>query len=109
MWHWGNATYQSLSTERNMQILYGKTAVVVALRCDFVVLALLSLAASHLAYLDPVRRVELVERGLRYQNMATKKAAGIVLVPDGPKYYETVENLFVFSVLTMFHGALGQL
>lgn len=104
MCHWDASTCLTLSPSPAMQLFFKKNTVTIALRCDYVALAMLSLAAFHLAHIDPSRRGTLLEVGLQYHNAAARKAIELLPIPEGPDSKETIENLFVFSSLTVFYG-----
>ena len=104
MFHWGSSTCLTLSPDPPVQDFFRRNTVTIALRCDFVALAMLSLAAFHLAHECPERRADLMQRGLEYHNAAAGKAIALLPIPEEPESVESVENLFVFSALTVFHG-----
>ncbi|KAH6693788.1 C6 zinc finger protein [Plectosphaerella plurivora] len=102
MFHWDSATHATMSPNPAMQHFFRRNVVSMALRCDFVALSMLALAALHLAHLTPGRRAELTDRSLHYQSLASRKALELLPIPEGPGSEETIENLFIFSSLTMF-------
>lgn len=70
------------------------------LQCDFVMRSVLSLSALHLAFYRPERREFYVSTGLRYHQLASRKAMHLL----GHVTEESAENLFVFSILTICVG-----
>ena len=87
-----------------MQAFFRDSAVKIALRFDFSALALLSLTASHLAQLQPHRRIELTERSFAYHNLAVMKAINVLSMPELLNDQDLLASLFLFSTLTIFHG-----
>jgi hypothetical protein len=104
MFHWDSSTHATLSPNPAMQHFFRRNVVSMALRCEFVALSLLSLAALHLAHETPARAAELTDRALHYQSIASRKAIDLLPIPEGPGSEELIENLFAFSSLTIFHG-----
>lgn len=104
MFHWDSETHATFSPNPAMHHFFRRNVVAMALQCDFVALSMLSLAALHLAHLAPARRPELTERALRYQSIASRKAIDLLPIPEGPESDGLIENLFIFSSLTIFNG-----
>lgn len=76
--------------------------VKIGLACDFVMQALLSLAALHLADQNPQRKPQLLPYALSLYSRAAAGARRAMEIEQ--KEADMVDNLFMFSVLTMFYG-----
>ena len=104
MYHWSTSTCETLAENATLRQFWQRNVVRIGLRCDFVMRSLLSLAALHLAYLNPARRPELIERSILHQSEAARAARQSIETAGSADGQEVGENLFVFSVLTVYHG-----
>lgn len=64
---------------------------------------ILSVAALHLAYLDPSRKPVLVERSIHHHDIASKQMSRAMHITDHDKKPEMDEDLFAFSALTLYY------
>ncbi|KAF9875546.1 C6 zinc finger protein [Colletotrichum karsti] len=90
--------YTTLSTDAVVRQMWKVPVVRLALECDYVMRALLSVSALHLAHHRPERRDFFISRALTYHQMASRTAMGLMGALDG----ENCEKLYLFSVLTIF-------
>lgn len=78
-----------------------KTAIVrKALSCDFVMRALLAVSATHMAAYRPDQKHHYLSHGIAYHDIASRKAITLM----GEMRTEDLEDLWIFSVLTMYFG-----
>jgi len=97
-----SSTYSTLSTDPELRNFW-KTAVVrKALGCEFLMRALLAVSATHIAQHRPSQKHYYISHAMAYHDIASRKAVSLMveLLP------ENLEDLLVFSVLTMYF-ALG--
>lgn len=92
--------FNTLSTDPVVRQMWKVPVVRLALECDYVMRALLSVSALHLAHNRPERRDFFISRALTYHQMASRTAMGLMGALDG----ENCEKLYLFSVLTIFFG-----
>ncbi|KAF6843840.1 C6 zinc finger protein [Colletotrichum musicola] len=90
--------YTTLSTDPVVRQMWKVPVVRLALECDYVMRALLSVSALHLAHNRPERRDFFISRALTYHQMASRTAMGLMGALDG----DNCEKLYLFSVLTIF-------
>ncbi|GKT46697.1 uncharacterized protein ColSpa_06878 [Colletotrichum spaethianum] len=90
--------FNTLSTDPVVRQMWKVPVVKLALECDYVMRALLSVSALHLAHNRPERRDFFISRALTYHQMASRTAMGLMGALDG----ENCEKLYLFSVLTIF-------
>ncbi|OLN87849.1 hypothetical protein CCHL11_00548, partial [Colletotrichum chlorophyti] len=90
--------YTTLSTDPVVRQMWKVPVVRLALECDYVMRALLSVSALHLAHNRPERRDFFISRALTYHQMASRTAMGLMGALDD----ENSEKLYLFSVLTIF-------
>ncbi|KAI8263248.1 hypothetical protein K4K58_013121 [Colletotrichum sp. SAR11_239] len=94
------AVYMTLSTDPLVRQMWRVSVVRLALKCDYVMRTLLSISALHLAHQRPERKEALVARALLYHRLASREAMGLMSSLDE----RNAENLFLFSLLTIFFG-----
>ncbi|KAJ0309114.1 hypothetical protein COL516b_003012 [Colletotrichum fioriniae] len=94
--------FNTLSTDPVVRQMWKVPVVRLALECDYVMRALLSVSALHLAHNRPERRDFFISRALTYHQMASRTAMGLMGALDG----ENCEKLYLFSVLTIFFDSL---
>ncbi|GJC80698.1 hypothetical protein ColLi_03536 [Colletotrichum liriopes] len=90
--------FNTLSTDPVVRQMWKVPVVKLALECDYVMRALLSVSALHLAHNRPEKRDFFISRALTYHQMASRTAMGLMGALDG----ENCEKLYLFSVLTIF-------
>ncbi|KAK2055102.1 hypothetical protein LY76DRAFT_521152 [Colletotrichum caudatum] len=88
----------TLSTDALVRQMWKVSVVRMALGCEYVMRALLSISALHLAHQQPERKEALVTKALLYHRSASREAMGLMSGLDG----RNAENLFLFSLLTIF-------
>ncbi|GAW14073.1 hypothetical protein ANO14919_034650 [Xylariales sp. No.14919] len=94
------STYATLSESPALRDFYRITAVQVGLKCDYVMRALLAISSLQLAYYRPHMREHYQSVAMHHHQIASRVA--INLMQDvNPS---TAENLFLFSVLTIFYA-----
>ncbi|KAK2031027.1 hypothetical protein LX32DRAFT_637534 [Colletotrichum zoysiae] len=88
----------TLSTDALVRQMWKVSVVRMALECEYVMRALLSISALHLAHQQPERKEALVTKALLYHRSASREAMGLMSGLDE----RNAENLFLFSLLTIF-------
>lgn len=94
------SVYETLSTDPVVRCMWRVSVVRLALRCEYVMRALLSVSALHLAHRVPERKEALVSRALQYHRLASREAMELMSSLDE----KNTENLLLFSLLTIFFG-----
>ncbi|OLN86959.1 Sterol uptake control protein 2-like protein 7, partial [Colletotrichum chlorophyti] len=92
------SVYTTLSTDSLVRQMWRVTVVRMAVKCEYVMRALLSVSALHLAHQRPERKESLVSKALLYHRLASREAMGLMSALDE----NNAENLFCFSLLTIF-------
>lgn len=97
-----SATYATISTDPATRNIWKNAIARKATGTDFLMGALLSVSALHLAKHRPERKQHFLSYAIAYHNRASRQAAALMaeLLP------ENLEDLWTFSVLTMYF-ALG--
>ncbi|TQN72791.1 Sterol uptake control protein 2 [Colletotrichum shisoi] len=90
--------FNTLSTDPVVRQMWKVPVVRLALECDYVMRALLSVSALHLAHNRPEKRDFFISRALTYHQMASRTAMGLMGSLDA----DNCEKLYLFSVLTIF-------
>ena len=103
MHHWTLSTCETLGDGSMSRSFWRENIVQIGLRCDFVMRGILSVAALHLAYLEPSRKSTLVERSICHHDIASKQMSTAMHVMDHDKEPEMDEGLFAFSALTLYY------
>lgn len=103
MHHWTLSTCETLGDGPVLCAFWRENIVQVGLRCDFVMRGILGVAALHLAYLNRQRKPELVERSVRHHDVASKQVSDTMQAINQGKNPVLEEDLFAFSVLTLYH------
>ncbi|UKZ48130.1 hypothetical protein TrVGV298_002366 [Trichoderma virens] len=97
-----SATFSTLSTDPTLRTVW-KTAIIrKAIDCDYVMRSILAVSAMHLAQYRPERRENYMRHGIHHHHLASGAATSLLRDP----LPENCENLWIFSVLTMYF-ALG--
>ncbi|KAK3618372.1 hypothetical protein LTR56_024676 [Elasticomyces elasticus] len=96
------ATYATLSTDHASRNIWKNAIARKATRSDFVMRALLSVSALHISRHRPEQKHRYLSYAIAYHDRASHQAATLMgeLIP------ENLEDLWIFSVLTMYF-ALG--
>ncbi|KAI0427786.1 hypothetical protein F5Y09DRAFT_333106 [Xylaria sp. FL1042] len=94
------STYATLSESTVIRDFYRITVVQVGLKCDYVMRALLAISSLQLAYYRPHMREHYQSTAVHHHQIASRVAGN--LIPEVSA--STVENLFLFSVLTVFYA-----
>lgn len=102
LYHFTSSTYATLTDDPRVRELWRTQIVTLALSCEYLMLALLSVAALHLQHLDPSRGEELSFRAMTYHEKASRLAVGIMSGVQN----DQAANCFAFSVLTIYYGLL---
>lgn len=98
--HYCNFTAQTLSDNPLLGDFWRLNVVKLGLETDYVMRSILSLAALHLAYLNPDRKDHLLEKSMLHHEISSRTAVGLMEhVQD-----ENKAHLFIFSVLTIYIG-----
>ncbi|KAJ0158678.1 hypothetical protein CTA2_11088 [Colletotrichum tanaceti] len=92
------SVYTTLSTDPLVRHMWRVSVVRMALKCEYVMRALLSISALHLAHRQPGRKEGLVAKALLYHRSASREAMGLMSGLDE----RNAEDLFLFSLLTIF-------
>lgn len=97
-----SSTYNTLTNDATIRTIW-KTAIVrKALQREFVMRALLSVSAIHIAQYRPNQKHHYLSHAMAYHDMASREAVTLM----GGLLPEDLEDLWIFSVLTMYY-ALG--
>ncbi|KAH8121174.1 hypothetical protein ACSS6W_009931 [Trichoderma asperelloides] len=97
-----STTFCTLSIDPTLRTVW-KTAVIrKAIDCDYVMRSILAVSAMHLAQFRPERRETYMRHGIHHHHLASSAATSLLKDP----LPENCENLWIFSVLTMYF-ALG--
>ncbi|OAX78914.1 hypothetical protein ACJ72_06774 [Emergomyces africanus] len=102
MHNFSTSTYATLSCHPSIRNFWKGPVVQMACRCDYVMRTVLAISALHLANYSHDRKEMYTSTALTYHRIAAREAMG--LMSNIKK--EEANNLFVFSVLTIFF-ALG--
>ncbi|KKZ61476.1 hypothetical protein EMCG_00138 [[Emmonsia] crescens] len=102
MHHFSTSTYATLSCHPSIRNFWKGPVVQMACRCDYVMRTVLAISALHLANHSRDRKEMYTSTALTYHRIAAREAMN--LMSNIKK--EDANNLFVFSVLTIFF-ALG--
>ena len=94
------STYATFSNDPLLRDFWRHTVPSMGLQCDYVMRSVLALSALHLAAHRPAKREFYVSTGLRYHEVASRKAMEML----GSVTEESAENLFIFSILTICVG-----
>lgn len=95
-----SSTSTTLSNDPTIRNLW-KTAIVrKALTSDFVMRALLAVSATHIAAYRSTQKHHYLSHGMAYHDIASRQA--IMLMQDMRQ--EDMEDLYIFSVLTVYFG-----
>lgn len=95
-----SSTYNTLSNNAVIRSVW-KTAVVrKALGCGFLMRALLAVSAIHMAQHRPQQEHLYLSRAFAYHDIASRTAVSLM----GAMLPENVEDLWIFSVLTVYFG-----
>ena len=97
-----SSTYSTLSTNQELRNFWKNAVVRKALGCEFVMRALLAVSATHIAQHRPSQKHYYMSHAMAYHDIASRRAVSLMaeMLP------ENLEDLWIFSVLTMFF-ALG--
>lgn len=97
-----SSTYNTLSNDPSIRNIWKSAIVRKALNCDFVMRALLAVSATHIAQHRPSQRHHYLSHAMAYHDLASRTAISLI----GQLLPENLEDLWIFSVLTMYF-ALG--
>lgn len=104
MHHWTLSTCETFGDGPVMRSFWRENIVQLGLRCDFVMRGILAVAALHLAYLDQSRKPALVHRSVHHHDIASEQVSEAMHTMDKERNPEMEEDLFVFSVLTLYYS-----
>ncbi|KAL1582750.1 hypothetical protein WHR41_08377 [Cladosporium halotolerans] len=96
------STYNTLSNNSTIRSVWKNAIVRKALGCDFLMRALLSVSSIHMAQHRPEQEHLYLSHAIAYHDMASRKAVSLM----GTMLPENIEDLWIFSVLTVYF-ALG--
>ncbi|KAI8623729.1 hypothetical protein F5Y19DRAFT_457260 [Xylariaceae sp. FL1651] len=97
-----NYTTRTCTTLSNSSVLrdfYRMTAVQLGLQCDYIMRALLAVSSLQLAYYRPHAREHYQSLAMQHHQIASRAAIDLI---EGASA-STADNLFLFSVLTIFY------
>ncbi|KAI0391132.1 hypothetical protein F5Y17DRAFT_24859 [Xylariaceae sp. FL0594] len=94
------STYATLSESPVIRDFYRITAVQMGLECDYVMRSLLAVSSLQLAYYRPHMRDHYRSTAVHHHEIASRMAASLIRDLNA----STVENLFLFSALTVFYA-----
>lgn len=93
------STYATLSNDVTIRDLWRNRIVRLCFKCEYAMLAVLSVSALHLSHFSTERKQFLRERAIIYHNQALSIAA-----PSIDAYNNTnAQELFAFSILTIYY------
>ncbi|KAG9494983.1 hypothetical protein J7337_013212 [Fusarium musae] len=93
------STYATLSNDVAVRDLWRVRIVRLCLKCDYAMLAILSVSALHLSHFSTERKELLRERAIVYHNQALSIAAPFIDAYDNAN----AQELFAFSILTIYY------
>jgi hypothetical protein len=96
------STYNTLSNDSTLRNIWKSAIVRKALNCEFVMRTLLAISATHIAQHRPAQRHHYLSHAIAYHDLASRRAISLM----GELLPENLEDLWIFSVLTMYF-ALG--
>ncbi|KAI0530207.1 hypothetical protein GGR58DRAFT_518654 [Xylaria digitata] len=94
------STYATLSENPAIRDFYRITAVQVGFKCDYVMRSLLAISSLQLAYYRPRMREHYHSMAVHHHQIASRIASSLIQDVSA----STVENLFLFSSLTVFYA-----
>ncbi|KAL5590389.1 hypothetical protein FOBRF1_013946 [Fusarium oxysporum] len=94
------STYATLSNDVAIRDLWRIRIVRLCLKCEYAMLAVLSVSALHLSYFSTERREFLRERAIVYHNQALSIAAPFIDTYND----SNAQELFAFSILTIYYS-----
>ncbi|KAL5589932.1 hypothetical protein FOVSG1_011799 [Fusarium oxysporum f. sp. vasinfectum] len=94
------STYATLSNDVAIRDLWRIRIVRLCLKCEYAMLAVLSVSALHLSYFSTERREFLRERAIVYHNQALSIAAPFIDAYND----SNAQELFAFSILTIYYS-----
>ncbi|KAF5607461.1 2-dehydropantoate 2-reductase [Fusarium pseudoanthophilum] len=94
------STYATLSNDVTVRDLWRVRLVRLCLKCDYAMLAILSVSALHLSHFSTERKELLRERAIVYHNQALSIAAPFIDAYDNAN----AQELFAFSILTIYYS-----
>lgn len=103
MHNFTTATYHTLSTDPVVRDFWRITVVQMALRCPYVMRAMLSVSALHIAHFRPDRRDYYCAAAALHHQRASRAAMQLLSTSFSK---EVGRNLYLFSLLTNFYGEL---
>lgn len=93
-------TYTTLSNDGALRNFWKYTVVRLGVSCDYVMRAILAVSALHMALHQPIRKDFLINHAITYHQIASRTAMQL-MISIKP---EDRENLWIFSILTMYFG-----
>lgn len=103
MHHWSTSTFDTVAVDPNIRQFWRKNVVQIGFGCDFVMKAILSVAALHIAQLQPYRRPRMLPYAWTLYSSASESARGCM--GKDSRNPDEMDNLFTFSMLTMIYSA----
>ncbi|KAJ9152144.1 C6 zinc finger domain-containing protein [Pleurostoma richardsiae] len=100
--NYSTSTYATFTWNPTLRTLYKNSMVQLGLRCDYIMRSILAISALHLARHRPDRKDFYTSHAVMYHQQASRKAMSEMT----DSVEDNVENLFAFSILTIFF-ALG--
>lgn len=94
------STYATMSDDPFIRDMWRVRVVKLSFSCDYVMFALLSISALHLARFSPERGELLREKAISSYNRASGIAAEMMVDVSQEKSH----GLFAFSILTVYFG-----
>lgn len=98
-------TYATLSSDPLIRQLWKVTVPRIGLGCDYVMRSVLAVSALHIAFHRPDARDRFISKALLHHQLASRKAMRLMATVTP----ETAENLYLFSVLTIYVGEFSSL
>ncbi|KAG4262823.1 hypothetical protein FPRO03_10186 [Fusarium proliferatum] len=94
------STYATLSNDVAVRDLWRIRIMRLCLKCDYAMLAVLSVSALHLSHFSTERKEFLREKAIVYHNQALSVAAPFIDAYDNTN----AQELFAFSILTIYYS-----
>ncbi|KAF5723987.1 2-dehydropantoate 2-reductase [Fusarium mundagurra] len=94
------STYATLSNDVTVRDLWRIRIVRLCLKCEYAMLAVLSVSALHLSHFSTERKEFLRQRAIVYHNQALTIAAPFIDAYDNAN----AQELFAFSILTIYYS-----
>lgn len=101
--NYSTATYSTLSADALIQQLWKITVPKMGFSCNYIMLSTLAISALHLAFHRTERKSFYTYKALLYHQRATQEASKVMAAAT-TMTIEKVEQLYLFSIMTIYIG-----